>query len=262
MLAIFKKELRSYFISAIGYVYVGIFLAISALVFCYTTFQSNSYSTTSYFTIMIFVLAILLPLLTMRLFSEERKTRTEQLLLTAPITLSSMVLGKFFAALTLFLGTVAVTCVNFIPLALLGKRETAAAYPELNDISKVAHIGPVASEVIGSLIGMILVGAAFVALGVFISALTENQLSAAVITISAILGTLMLGMLVQITDANGQYIVASYGLRYVLSWLSILSRFTPFTYGYLDIAGVLYYISITSIFLFLTVRVYDSRRWA
>lgn len=262
MFAIMKKELRSYFISAIGYVYTGIFLAISALLCCYTTLQSNSFSTSSYFTMMIFVLAILLPLLTMRLFAEERKMRTEQLLLTAPVSLTSMVLGKYFAAFTLFLGTVAFSCINFLPLAEIGRQEREAAYPDMKDISALPHIGPVAGEIIGSLIGMILVGAAFLAIGLFISALTENQLSAAVITIATILATVALGLLVQIKDADGQYIIASYGLRYVLGWLSVLSRFSAFSNGFLDFAALIYYFSITAVFLFLTVRVYDRRRWA
>ena len=86
MFAIFKKEMRSYFINPIGYVFVGIFLALSALLCCYTTIQSNSYNTSTYFTIMIFALVILIPLLTMRSFAEERKLKTEQLLMTAPIS--------------------------------------------------------------------------------------------------------------------------------------------------------------------------------
>ena len=81
MLAIYKKEMRSYFINAVGYVYIGVFMALAALIFCYTTFQANSYSTSSYFQYIIFAMIVLIPLLTMRMFSEERKMRTEQLLL-------------------------------------------------------------------------------------------------------------------------------------------------------------------------------------
>ena len=99
MFAIYKKELRSYFINPVGYVYVGVFLTVAALLCCYTTIISGTYNVGNYFVYMIFALIILIPLLTMRLFSEERKLRTEQLLLTAPVTLTGMVLGKFFAAL-------------------------------------------------------------------------------------------------------------------------------------------------------------------
>ena len=91
MFAIYKKELKSYFITAIGYVYIGIFLAISALIFCYSTLISKSYDTSYYFTTLIFSFVVLLPLLTMKLFSEEKKLRTEQMLLTAPVSITGTV---------------------------------------------------------------------------------------------------------------------------------------------------------------------------
>ena len=143
-----------------------------------------------------------------------------------------------------------------------------AAYnlDSINDVkaylSKVPHIGPVTGQIVGSVIGFVLIGAAFIAIGLFISALTENQLSAAVITIAVILATIGLGLVAQMTDAEGQYIIGSYGVRYVLGWLSVLSRFSAFGYGYFDYAALIYYVSVTGVFLFLTVRVYDSRRWA
>ena len=98
MFAIYKKEMLSYFINPVGYVFAGIFLLFSALFFGYTTYLSGSYDTSTYFTVMIFAFIVLIPLLTMRLFAEERKMRTEQLLMTAPITLPEMVIGKFLAS--------------------------------------------------------------------------------------------------------------------------------------------------------------------
>ena len=135
MLAIYCKELRSYFINAVGYVYSGIFLALAALLCCFTTLKASSYGTSTYFTYMIFALVVLIPLLTMRLFAEERKLRTEQLLLTAPVTLTGMVLGKFFAAFTLFVSTVIVSCINFFPLY-------AIAVVERNGRYSTTHVGP------------------------------------------------------------------------------------------------------------------------
>ena len=247
MLAIYCKELRSYFINAVGYVYSGIFLALAALLCCFTTIKSASYSTSAYFTYLIFAMVVLIPLLTMRLFAEERKLRTEQLLLTAPVSLTGMVLGKFFAAFTLFVSTVIISCINFFPLY-------AVAVVERNNGSySTTHIGPVTSEIVGRTIGVILIGAAFIAIGLFISALTENQLSAAVITIAVLAGTVALSL------AN-QYINV-YAIRFVLDWLCILGRYANFSYGMFDWSALLYYISITSVFLFLTIRVYDRRRW-
>ena len=95
MLAIYRKEMRSYFINPIGYVYLGIYLVFSALLFCYSTLISGTYSTVNYFFYLALSFIVLIPLLTMRLFAEERKLRTEQMLLTAPVSITGMVLGKY-----------------------------------------------------------------------------------------------------------------------------------------------------------------------
>ncbi len=247
MFAIFKKELKSYFINAIGYVYVGIFLAISALLCCYTTLGSRTYSTDLYFNMMVFSFIILIPLLTMKLFSEEKKLRTEQLLMTAPVSVLGMVMGKFLAAMALFGGTVLVSCINFIPLFLYGNAERGSTDYALT------HIGPVLGEILACLLGLFLIGCAFLAIGLFISSLTENQLAAAVITVAIILVMLLLEILNSFIDV--------YILRAIISWVCLLSRYTGFLSGILDYSAILYYLSITGVFLLLTVRVYDKRRW-
>ena len=247
MFAIYKKELRSYFINAIGYVYTGIFLAAAALLCCYTTLGSNSYDTSSYFTMLLFAFIILIPLLTMKLFAEEKKLRTEQLLLTAPVSIWGIVLGKFFAAATLFVGTVLVSCINFIPLYIYANAENLA------DEYALSYIGPVTGEIITCLVGIIFIGLAFIAIGMFVSSLTENQLAAAVITIAIILVMLILDMLKQYIDV--------YAIRFVINWVCVMSRFSNFTQGILDYASMLYYVSISGVFLLLTAHVYDKRRW-
>lgn len=247
MFAIFKKELRSYFINAIGYVYVGVFLAASALLLCYTTLGASSYNTSTYFTMLIFSFIILIPLLTMKLFSEEKKLRTEQLLLTAPVTIWGMVIGKFLAAFSLFVGTLLASSINFFPLYAYANEERAAQpYSTL-------HIGPNTAQIIGCTIGVILIGAAFIAIGMFISSLTENQLAAAIITVAIIIVMLILNMVNSYIDV--------YAIRFVIDWFCIISRFAAFSNGYIDFAAVVYYLSISGIFLLLTVRVYDKRRW-
>lgn len=247
MFAIFKKELRSYFVNPIGYVFVGIFLLFSALVCCYTTLLSKSYDTTLYFMIMMFAFIILIPLLTMRLFSEERKMRTEQLLLTAPVTLTGMVMGKFFAAFTLFLGCMAASCINFIPLYVVAAIEKAqASY-------STSYIGPVTAQIVGGMIGLILIGAAFIAIGTFISSLTENQLASAIITMAVIVGLIGIGLLSSFVNV--------YWIRVALSWISVFGRFDYLLMGVFDISAVVYYLSLAFIFLFITVRVYEKRRW-
>ncbi len=250
MFAIFKKELRSYFINPIGYVFTGIFLLFSAIACCYTTLLSQSYDTSLYFTVAVLGFAVLIPLLTMRLFSEERKMRTEQLLLTAPVSITGMVLGKFFAAFALFLGCMAVTCINFIPLYVIAAAERGALGYD------TTFIGPVTSQIVGGMIGLILIGAAFIAIGTFISSLTENQLASAVITISANAGLVGIGLLSSFVSDD---LVV---LRVILNWISVMARFSNLTNGVLDIAALIYFASLAFVFVFLTVRVYEKRRWS
>ena len=246
MFAIYKKELRSYFTTAIGYVYVGVFLGAAALLCCYSTLMSGSYDTSNFFTYLLFTFIILVPLLTMKLFSEEKKLRTEQLLLTAPVSITGMVMGKYLAAMTMFCGTLIASCINFFPLYVYKSIETSATETYI-------PVGPSASKIIGCLIGVTLIGAAFVAIGLFISSLTENQLAAAVVTVAVIVVMLILNLVNQYIDV--------YVIRAVIDWICVLSRFTNFSYGILDFPAVVYYLSLSGVFLLLTNRVYEKRRW-
>lgn len=256
MTAIYKKELSSYFINPLGYVFVSVYLVASALIFCLTTLKAKSYDTSSYFTFMIAAFIILIPLLTMKLFSEERKMRTEQLILTSPVTITGMVFGKFLAAFTIFIGSLAVSLVNLIPLYAIAIKERAG-----QDI-EITHIGPVTGQIVGSYIGLILIGAAFIAIGMFISAFFEDQLAAAITTIGVILFMVAVGLINNAADSDGNRIISVYAVRFVLDWISVLSRYASFGYGIFDFASVLYYFSIAGVFIFLTVRVYTRRRWA
>ena len=258
MLAIYRKEMRSYFINPIGYVYLGIFLVFSALLCCYTTIIAGTYDTADYFVFLTLAFIILIPILTMRLFAEERKLRTEPLLLTAPVSITGMVLGKYFAALTMFVGGVVISCINFIPLYVISNAENA----DTESIrAAVMNIGPVTGQLIGSIIAIILMGAALIAIGTLISSLCENQLSAAVITIGVIAAMVLLNLLNQLKDSDGQPLIGWYPVRAAIDWVSIVSRFSAFSSGVFDYASLLYYCSLAFIFLFLTVRVYEKRRW-
>ena len=256
MKAIYRKELRSYFINPIGYVYLGVFLVAAAVLFYFTVLSSATYSTAMYFTILVGALVVLIPLLTMRLFAEEKKQRTEQLLLTAPVTLTGMVLGKYFAALTVYGAGVLASCINFIPLSFIAAAERADETESLRSI-----VGPVAGEIVGGVVALLLVGAALIAVGLFISSLTENQLSAAVVSIGVIGGMTLVGLLTRITDADGQPWIRFAWIRNLLNWISVLGRFEYFTAGIFDFPALFYYLSIAFVFLFLTVRVYEKRRW-
>ena len=246
MLAIFKKELRSYFLNAIGYVYLGVFLAVSALLCCYTTLGSGTYDTSNYFAFISIIFIILIPLLTMRLFAEEKKLRTEQLLLTSPVSIAGMVFGKFLAAFTLFAIGILLSLINFIPLCIFANMDG------VND-AYASSVGPVASMIFSNTLGLLLLGAAFIAVGMFISSLTENQLAAAIITVMIIATMLLLNL------ANSY--VDNYAIRFVISWVCFMSRYAPFQSGIFDPSSLLYFVSVAGVFLFLTARVYDKRRW-
>ena len=234
MLAIYKREMRSYFTGVIGYVFLVLVLAIGGGLFCLTTLFSMSANPGTFFTYMLIFFAIILPLLTMKSFSEERKTKTEQLLLTAPVSITGMVIGKFLAAFTMFFGAFFVNSLYFLFLYRYAEVKTAV--------------------LLGSFIAMVLVGMTFITIGLFVSALTENQLSAAVGTMSIIILFLAVGIINSLLPSN-------FWLRYVFDCVSIFSRFQTYVNGYFDIASVLYYVSISAVFVYLTIRIYDRRRY-
>lgn len=236
MLAIYKREMLSYFTSPIGYVFIAVFLALNAFIFSICTLMAGEGSSVgSYFMFVMFIFIVLVPLLTMKSFSEERKMRTEQLILTSPVSLMGMVFAKFLAAFTMFGGTfIGGNLINFATLYKYGEPNTAV--------------------LISSSIGILLIGAAFIAIGLFVSAMTENQLVAAVGTMGILIFLLLIGFLTPYID--------SYVVRTVLNWISIYSRFGNFSYGILDPATFVYYFSICFVFMFITVRIYEKRRWS
>ena len=214
MLAIYKREMLSYFTSPIGYVFIAVFLALNAFIFSiFTLMAGEGSSVGSYFMFVMFIFIVLVPLLTMKSFSEERKMRTEQLILTSPVSLMGMVFAKFLAAFTMFGGTfLGGNLINFATLYMYGEPNTAV--------------------LISSSIGILLIGAAFIAIGIFVSAMTENQLVAAVGTMGILTFLLLIGFLTSYID--------SYVVRTVLDWISIYSRFGNFSYGILDPATFVY----------------------
>jgi ABC-2 type transport system permease protein len=234
MLAIYKREMRSYFTGVIGYVFLVLFLAVGGAIFAMTTLFSMSASVSSFFLYMLIFSAIILPLLTMKSFSDERKAKTEQLLLTAPVSITGMVFGKFLAALTMFGGALFVNSLYFLILYRYAIVKT--------------------SILLGNVVALFFVGMTFIAVGIFVSALTENQLTAAVGTMAILLVLLAVGII-------NTFLPSNYWLRYVFNCISVFTRFQTFTNGYFDLSSVLYYLSVAAVFVYLTIRVYDRRRF-
>ena len=180
------------------------------------------------------IIIFLIPILTMRLFSEEKKQKTEQGLLTAPVSLTSIVLGKYFAALTLFTIGISVVFVYGFILSLFGS---------------VAWL-----TLVSNFLALFLLGAAFSAVGVFISSLTENQVIAAV-------GGFVCLMMLYMIDVIASSVNVTW-LQNFLYDMSFYSRYYEFTCGIFNLSSVLFYLSTAVLFNFFTVRVFEKRRWS
>ncbi|MBQ0108979.1 MAG: ABC transporter permease [Clostridiales bacterium] len=235
MFAIYMRELKSYFLTPLGYIFCGAFLLVSGLIFSICTLLAASTdSLGNYFVYLMLVFAILIPLLTMKLFAEDRKTRTDQILLTSPVSITGIVMGKYLAALTVFAATFVVNSFNFVLLFRYGTPNATAIFVDI--------------------IGVFLLGAAFIAIGVFLSSLTENQLIAAVTA----MGVNAAMILISLVASN----VSSTPVRNILKLFSVVDRFNPFLNQMLDISAIVYYISLAAVFIFFTTRVIEKRRWA
>lgn len=285
MIAIFKKELSGYFKSMIGYIFLGFFVLIMGRYFVTVNVVSGSpiYNDTLISSLIIFL--FLVPALTMRLFAEEARQKTDQLLYTSPITVTGIVTGKFFAALALFLIAVGITLIFPFILTLYG------------DVPL--------NQIFIALLGFVLMGGCFISVGLFVSVLTDNQIIAAVATFAALFFIFMINAISVIapmdvlssvlfvsviiigvsllvygaSKAAAAFIAAvSFlvtgavylydstlfdGLIYkTLEWFSVLNRFESFYMGILNVSDIVYYITFSAVFIYLTISVIEKRRWS
>lgn len=232
--AIFRREILGYFTTPIGYIFLALFYAGAGLFFNLTALSNGSTNMAYIFTMLIYVLLVAIPILTMRTLSEEKNQKTDQCLLTAPISLGGLVLGKFFAAFLIYVMAVAITLVYAVVIS--------------------AFASPDWLVVAGNITGFLLLGCAFIAIGMFVSSLTENQVVSAIISFAAMLLCYLLGAIADLIPIEW--------LAKVIMGLSFVDRYTGFTYGLFDLSNVLFFISVTAVFLFLTVRVLEKRRWS
>jgi ABC-2 type transport system permease protein len=244
-----------YFVSPIAYVVVGIFLALSAFFFNYFVravlqeamqmqaqqmeMGGGSHIDTTlevmraFFNLLPTLILFLTPILTMGVFSEERKRGTMELLMTSPVTEVQIVLGKFLASLTLFAVMV---------LATMG---------DLLFVYLRSQPVPPWRMMLAGYVGILLLGACLLALGSFISSLTENQLIAAALTFAAFL-------IVWVIDIGA---TGGGGASAVLNYLSVIRQYNGYSQGTVDTSSLIYYLSFTFFFVFLTVRSVESMRW-
>ena len=232
MWPIFRKEVAVYFLTPFGYVFMGLFLLISGIVFTIYNLAGSRGDLYGMLGALNFVAIVIFPVLTMKLLAEEKKTGTEQLLFTAPVRLAAVALGKYLAALFIFVTTLAATGVFAFFVVALGRSPLGG--------------------ILGAYLGFALLGAAYIAICLFASALTENQVTAAMAGFGLLAGLMLIGML-----ANA---IPVPFLKDVLQALAILSRYEEFASGALRAGPLVYYLSFAVVFLFLTVRVIENRR--
>ena len=234
MFAIFKRELKAYFTSPLGYVFLAIFYAFSGLFFYIFSLSVGSTDISSVFLMMFIVLMVFVPLLTMRLLSEDKKQKTDQLNLTAPVSLLSIVMGKFLAAYAIFaIGVAVMPVYGFV----------------MSTFATVSWL-----PIWGNTVGLLLLGGIFVSIGLFISSLTENQMIAAI-------GGFFINLMILLMNTLKSALPNGF-LQDVLSSISVYSRYSEITNGIFSLSSLIFFVSVIFIFLFLTVRVLEKRRWA
>ncbi len=234
MSAIFKREFLSYFTNGIGWVYCAVFALIMNLFYYMNSISMYQSGFLYIFNIMLIAMIFLIPIMTMRIWSEEKKQKTEQLLLTAPVTTMDIVLGKFWAAMCVFLISLALTLVYPVLSALYGTFEPAMT--------------------IGNYVAIIFAAAAYIAISQFMSSLTESQIISALLSIVTLSLFFFLNLIFESTTID---IIAN-----IASFLSIITRYVNFFRGIFSLSDVVYFISLTVLFLFFTSRVIEKRRWS
>ena len=234
MRAIIKKEMSAYFSSAIGYVYLAIFWLFGGFYFFATSLYSNSASLNYVFYNLFTIVAFLTPILTMRLISEERKQKTDQALLTSPISITSIVFGKYMGACSMYLRGISITLVYAIVMSFFTK--------------------PNWQVVIGSFIGLYLLGITLISICMFLSSLTENQI------IAAICG-LAVGLFVILSNSIASVISVPVISDFIREF-SFTSHYNNFTMGIISLVDVVFFLSISALFVFCTIRVFDKRRFS
>lgn len=229
-----KRELRAYFASPIGYVFLTAMYLFSGFFFFSSSLAIDYADLSGVFTGLFMLVLFLVPILTMRLFSEDRKNKTDQALLTAPISLVGLVMGKFFAAALVYLLGIAVTLVYGVVISVFAPLNWAV--------------------VLGNFVATLLLGVALITVGMFISSMTENQVIAAVGGFGVALFLLLVDMFSEVFSGPLAALM--------IAALSFYNRYSGFLYGIFNVADVVYFLSVSAVFLFLTVRVFEKRRWA
>ncbi len=233
MKAVLKREIRSYFTSPIGYVCIAVLLALFGYWYYIVMLAGSSSNIPYVYSYMLSYCMMIIPILTMKTISDDQKNKTDQALLTAPVSVLSIVLGKFLAAFFVFFVAITGTLLPSVAITFFG--------------------APNWTEILGNYVGTLLYGGAMIAIGVFISSLTVSQIIAAIGTFAVSILLVIIGQIS--SSVSGTWIAE------VVTWISFESRYDPFTQGQFNLSSVVYFISVMAVFVFFTTRKIESRRY-
>ena len=250
--AIFRRELGAYFTSSIAYIFLAVFWIFTGYFFYAACLQAATTDMSTMFQSLFLICIFLIPILTMRLFSEEKKQKTEQGLLTAPVSLAEIVFGKYFAALMLYTIALAMPFLYALILSSYGHVEWGMIF--------------------ANFLALFLLGAAFIAVGELVSALTENQIAAAVLSFIALMALYMIDVISNLIDSTKTLTLLHIGslklvfkMQWITDFLSTISfyrKYYAITCGLFNVSTIVFYISVAILFNYFTIRVFERRRWS
>ena len=236
MIAVFKREFKTMFTGPIAYFVWALLFFFAGLFFFNDNVLYTSTSMEGVFGILYTIsMLLVVPILSMRLFSEDRRNKTDQALLTAPVSLTGVVVGKYLAALLVFLLGISITLVFAVVMAMFDAT-------------------PAWASILGNWLGLALLGGNLIAAGMFFSTLTESQFIAALCTFA-------FSYVLMMMDSLATLFGSAEWLAKVVEFLSVNIRYNAFAAGSIGYGNVLYFLSMQALFLFLAVRVLDSRKW-
>lgn len=233
MTAIFKRELRSFFNAPVGYVCVAALAALYGYLYYGVMYYGSSSNIRSVYSSMFSFGMMIIPIITMRSMSDDQKNKTDQALLTAPVGVTAIVMGKFLACFFVYL---IATTLGLLPAVAMS-----------------FFSSPSWGEIIGNYLGTLLYGGAMISIGVFISSLTISQIIAAI-------GTFIVSVFLMYID-NLASAVSSSVVSKAVEWLSFNARYSTFTQGMFSMPATVFFLSVMAVFIFLTARRLESRRW-
>lgn len=285
--AIYKKELKTYFTSMIGCVFLAILLIIISLYF----FVVNMLNMVADFSVALnaitFVVVLLIPIITMRIIAEENRQKTDQLLLTAPVSVTKIVIAKYMALISLYGIAMLILCAYPLIMKMYGDAQIAQSY--------------------SSIFGFFLMGGAYIAVGMFISSLTESQVIAAVVSFVVMIFTYLMSSLAQLLPSDNLSVCVIVGMIVlivaaivhfmlrnvfftagiaiageaaaviiyfvkpslydglivnIMSWFSVVARFSSFSLGIVDVSALVYYLSVIFVFIYFTIVKIKKKRWS